>query len=136
MSSPVMHGDGMLFRNPVEIVNRELATIFYFRVVKEIAFDPITRRSLGSTGTQLCQNTVNRYELDFEWIACEDLVKQDRSASVIVGVDETRDNSCTRGVPVDTPGRTRSRISAFDPTAVNVPFATANALARGFGESR
>jgi hypothetical protein len=95
----MVNGDGVIFRDLVQVMNGELPAIFHFGIVKEIALNPIVRRRLRGSGTQLLDNTVNRDHLDFERIADKNFVEQRCSACVVVCFNEAGDDSGALGVP-------------------------------------
>src|SRR5687768_4739740 len=72
MSATMMHGDGMLGRNPVEVANGWSAFVLQLCVVEEISLDPVTRRCLLRLRLQLFDDAVDRDILDLVRIPDED----------------------------------------------------------------
>src|SRR5688572_22466139 len=89
MSATMMHGDGMLARNPVEVANGWSAFVLQLCVVEEIALDPVTRRCLLRLGFQLFDDAVDRDVLNLVRIPYECLVKNHCADRVAVTVDES-----------------------------------------------
>ena len=81
--------DWVVTRDLVEVMNVERAFVLYFCVVKEEALDPGTCGRFARPRPQLVDDAGNGHELDLVGIADDDLVEQNRTGRVIVGIDES-----------------------------------------------
>jgi hypothetical protein len=88
MAATMMHDDRMVLRHLIQVVNIEQAIVPHLGVIEEKAFDPCTRRCLGSFRAEFFDDTVDRHKFDHIGIADDDLVEQYVAGRVIVAVDE------------------------------------------------
>src|SRR5262249_22814244 len=77
----------------------ERPLVLHFRVIEEIALDPVAGRRLPGAFPQLLNDAVDADELDFERIAHQHFVKQSGARRVVVAIDETGNDGGAARIP-------------------------------------
>ncbi len=90
--------DREVLRYLIEVMNVELAIVFYLGIVEEIAFDPSARRRLAGLRAEFVDDAGDGHELDFVGIADDDVVEQGVAGRVIMAVDESGHDGHLPGV--------------------------------------
>ena len=86
----MMHHDGMLPRDLVEVVDVELAFVRHLGVVEEVAFHPGAGRGSCGLLPQFFDDAVDGDEFHLERISHQRLIQEYLPFRMIVAVDETR----------------------------------------------
>src|SRR3982751_3808372 len=86
VAAAMVHRDGMLSGDAIEIADVERALVFELGVVEEVSLDPVARRSRARLRPELVDDARDGDELHLERIPDEHFVEERRTARVVVAV--------------------------------------------------
>ena len=92
MAPAVVSRDRMPCGHLVQVMDIQDASVTDLGIVEELPFDPRAWRSLFSPLLELFHDTVDRDELDLEWITNQHAVQEGFALGVVVTIDETRND--------------------------------------------